>query len=286
MIIFGGTVTLNSLVVYIAYNVDKVLLGRFWGAAALGIYGRAYTLLNLPTNSLHTALGSVAFPALSRVQGDPERFRSYFLRMYSLFLSLALPVTAACALFSDDIVWVLLGPKWSEVAGVFRLLAPTIMAFALIDPFGWVMFAAGRVTQSLKVALMIAPTTIVAYGLGLGHGPQGVAAGFSIAMVVLVAPVISWAKRQTSITTRDVLRTVMQPAVSVLAGVTAALLLWPRLNLVGQPLLRLIANCSVLFSVYLVILLFAFGQGRVYARLLQETGLWPTRWCQTAARGN
>ena len=39
---FGGTVTLNSIVVYVAYNLEKVLLGRFWGAEALGIYGRAY----------------------------------------------------------------------------------------------------------------------------------------------------------------------------------------------------------------------------------------------------
>lgn len=30
---FGGTVTLNSLVVYFAYNTEKILLGRFWGAA-------------------------------------------------------------------------------------------------------------------------------------------------------------------------------------------------------------------------------------------------------------
>ena len=28
---FGGTITLNILVVYIAYNFEKVLLGRFWG---------------------------------------------------------------------------------------------------------------------------------------------------------------------------------------------------------------------------------------------------------------
>src|SRR5262245_36486979 len=32
MIRFGGIVTVNSAVVYAAYNVDKILLGRFWGA--------------------------------------------------------------------------------------------------------------------------------------------------------------------------------------------------------------------------------------------------------------
>ena len=30
-------VTLNSFVVYVAYNTEKILLGRFWGAAPLGL---------------------------------------------------------------------------------------------------------------------------------------------------------------------------------------------------------------------------------------------------------
>ena len=32
MLRFGGTITLNALIVYIAYNFDKFLLGRVWGA--------------------------------------------------------------------------------------------------------------------------------------------------------------------------------------------------------------------------------------------------------------
>jgi len=38
MIRFGGILTMNSLVQYAANNVDKVLIGRFLGVDALGIY--------------------------------------------------------------------------------------------------------------------------------------------------------------------------------------------------------------------------------------------------------
>ena len=93
MLWFGGTITLNSVVVYVAYNVDKVLLGKFWGADALGVYGRAYQLINLPTENLNSTLGSVAFPVLARVQHEPERLRRYFLKGYSLFLTLVMPIT-------------------------------------------------------------------------------------------------------------------------------------------------------------------------------------------------
>src|SRR5678816_2257889 len=134
MIKFGGTMTLNGVIVYVAYNADKVLLGRIWGAETLGLYGRAYQLINIPTDNLNSAVGSVAVSALSRLQDAPERFRSYFLKGYSLLVALTIPITMACALFASDIVVVLLGQKWLGVAPIFRLLAPTMLALALINP--------------------------------------------------------------------------------------------------------------------------------------------------------
>ena len=68
MLRFGGTLSLNGLIVYIANNTDKVLLGRFYGAEVLGIYGRGYQLINIPIENLNSAIGLVAFPALSRIQ--------------------------------------------------------------------------------------------------------------------------------------------------------------------------------------------------------------------------
>lgn len=280
---YGGTVTLNSVVVYVGYNAEKVLLGRLWGAEALGIYGRAYQLVSMPTESLKSAIGLAAFPALSRVQGQPDRFRSLFIRLYSAFLSLSLPITAACALFAEDIVLVLLGSKWQEVTPVFRLLSPTILAFALINPFGWLLYANGRVARSLKIALLIAPVTLVAFALGVAYGPQGVAVAFSAAMLVLVAPVILWSKLDTTVSGRDVLRAVAYPAGSVLIGSGLTFLLWPWVTLIELPLLRLVAACSVLFGGHLVALLVVFRQASVYSRILQQAGLW--RHEETVVRG-
>ena len=107
MLRFGGT-HLEWRGVYVAYNFDKVLLGRFWGADVLGLYGRAYQLINIPTENLNSAIEAVAFSALSRLQNDPVRFRSYFVKAYSLANSLTLPTTVFCTLFADDIVLVFL----------------------------------------------------------------------------------------------------------------------------------------------------------------------------------
>jgi PST family polysaccharide transporter len=96
MLAYGGAITLSNLVSYLATNADKAIIGRFFGAAALGVYGRAYQLINIPIENLNSTMGMVAFPALARVQEDPIRLRNYFLKGYSAFLSLVIPITVAC----------------------------------------------------------------------------------------------------------------------------------------------------------------------------------------------
>lgn len=282
MLLYGGTVTLNSLVVYIAYNADNVLVGRFWGAEALGVYGRAYTLINIPTDSLNSAVGNVAFPALARVRNDPERLRRYFLRGYSLFLAAALPIMASCGLFSEDIIRVFLGPKWTEAAAIFRLLTPVTFAFAVVNPLGWLMMATGYSGRSLKIAFMICPVVIAGYSLGIGAGPRAVAAGFSIAMVALIIPIVLWATHQTFISAKDIAAQVVRPALAVATGVVVAFASTTYISKVEPVFLRLVAESAVLWGTYLVCLLFAMNQKQVYVELARDLGLWRTRTEKTS----
>jgi PST family polysaccharide transporter len=277
MLVMGGTVTLNNVIVYLAWNVDKILIGRFFGAAALGTYGRAYQLINLPTENLNSTLGAVAFPAFSRVQNDPLRLRNYFLKGYGLFLTVVMPITIGCALFSEDIIYVFLGAKWHSAATTFRILSPTTLGFALINPLAWLMIASGRAGRSLKIAFVIAPVVVISYVVGLRGGPNGVAAGFSISLFLLAIPVMLWAIRGTLITSRDLFKAVMTPFISVAVGVVAFWLLRPVLGGVHQRFLRLVLESSVLFGAYFLMMAFAMGKKDEYLDMLRSTNRWPLR---------
>ena len=270
MMRFGATVTLNGVVVYIAYNLEKVLLGRFWGANAIGIYGRAYQLVNVPTDNLNTAAGEVAFSALSRIQNEPSRLRHYFLKGYSLILSLTVPATFVCALFSGDLIAIALGPKWNEAVPVFRLLSPTIAIFALINPFAWLLFATGRVKRSLHVALAIAPLVISGYVAGLRFGPKGVAIGYSVSMALWVIPHIVWCIRGTLITFMDVVKTASAPVVSSLAAASVSMLGVAAFGHAMPTLARLLFSLSIFSLVYLGMLLFIMGQKDLYVGLIRD----------------
>ena len=269
MLQFGGTITLNGLVVYIAYNADKVLLGRFWGADALGIYGRAYQLINIPTENLNSALGPVVFSALSRLQDDPHRLKSYFLKGYSLTLAMTLPIIIACVLFTDDIISIVLGPQWEDAANIFRLLSPTILVFSLINPLSWLLFSTGLVRRSLKIALVITPLVIGAYVIGLPYGPEGVAFAYSAVMTLWVVPHIAWCIHGTMISAWDLWQAVSRPFIS---SIMAAVLVFLMQFFFGEllpPFLRLVIGGTVLFCAYLGILLYVMGHKVFYLELLR-----------------
>lgn len=269
MMRFGGTATLNALVGYVAYNLEKVLLGRFWGAEALGIYGRAYQLLSIPSDNLISAVGNLMFGSLSRIQNDPGRVKKYFLTMYSLLLSLTIPSTLACVLFADDIVFLILGQKWKDVVPLFRLLAPAILAFALINPLYWLSMSIGMAGRCLRINMVLAPLMITAYAMGLPYGLSGVAIAYSAVMTLWVVPHLFWTLHGTMIAPRDLIPAVARPFVSTVVAVALTYLAQAFYGQLLASLPRLILGGGILLLVYLWILLIVMGQKEIYLNILR-----------------
>ena len=269
MMHFGGTLTLNGIVAYVGFNADKVMIGRFLGVDAVGIYGRGFQLINMPIDNLNAAVGEVAFSALSRVQNDPVRLRSYFLKGFSFVLGLTLPITIACGLFADDLVLVLLGPKWRAATEIVRLLAPTIAVMAVINPMGWLISSLGLVRRSLKIALVFSPLMILGCLMGLPYGVTGVAFAYSAVMVLWVVPHVAWCVHGTAISLRDVAATVFRPLASGIvagaAGYAAHLMCGDLL----PPWLRLVLESGVLVVTFFAVLVFVAGQKALYVDLLR-----------------
>jgi len=270
MLHFGGLATCNSFIVYLAWNAEKLLLGRFWGADALGLYGRAFQLVTLPVQQLNTAVTGVAFPALSRIQHDAKRLARSFLRGFSLLISATIPITISCALFAEEIVRVVLGAKWMQAAPIFRLLAPVAVVFAVANPFSWLVMSTGRIGRALSISTATTPLVILGIVLGLSHGPTGVALGYSSAMTLLVIPIAAWSKHGTGITWADLWEATNPPFLSGLLAGGAGLLV--KLTLGGRltPILYLMVGLGLVLSVYAWVLLIVMRQKHVYMDLLSQ----------------
>lgn len=270
MLHFGGTLTANSLVVFLAYNFEKILLGRFLGAETLGLYGRGYQLARLPTDQVTMGIAGVAVASLSRVQNDPQRLCNAFVTIYAAVVSVSIPITVCCAAFSNEIVRFVLGPAWSEAAVILRLLTPAVFVFTLINPLAWLMIASGRVRRSLNIAFLIAPCMILGVILGLRFGPSGVAIAFSTVMVLLAVPIMIWARAGTTITLVDLWKAIMAPLFSgIVAGLIGIMAATP-LRAALPSLLVLLGGSGLIFTVYALVLVFGFGRKDWYHDLLRH----------------
>jgi O-antigen/teichoic acid export membrane protein len=270
MLHFGWMATCNNFVVFLAWNSHNVLLGRFWGADAVGLYGRAYQLATLPVHQLNGAITSVAFPALSRIQDDPERLARSFLRGFSVLASLTIPITISCALFAEEIVRVVLGAKWVEAAPVLRLLAPTVLVFALANPLSWLVISTGRVRRALSITAATTPLVIVGIVLGLSHGPKGVALGYSLAMALLVVPITAWSIHGTRVTWAGLWKAIKQPLLSGLVASAIGLIVKIALGGMLAPIPYLLVGLGLVLGSYAWVLLIAMGQKNLYVDLLMQ----------------
>ena len=109
---FGGYYTGFSVVAHLGRNLDRVLVGYLSGAAAMGLYDKAYRWSIFPVNQLYAPLMNVAISGLSRVRDNAERFRTYYRRGLLPVFAVSMPVLAFCMIEARPAIFVLLGDQW------------------------------------------------------------------------------------------------------------------------------------------------------------------------------
>jgi PST family polysaccharide transporter len=120
---FGGGFTAARIANYVALNGDNMTVGRFLGPAALGYYGRAYSLMSAPAYGFGTVLDAVLFPAMAKVQHDPLRLAAAFRRGVALIALLVLMPSLAIILLAPEVIHVTLGTRWATVVPPFQILS-------------------------------------------------------------------------------------------------------------------------------------------------------------------
>lgn len=112
---FGIKISVIRLGEFAGKNLDTIAVGYVASTASLGLYNRAFFLVNLPVSKyLSNALSTVLFPGFSRLQGDQERVRRVHLSVTRLAAVILLPVCAGMAVAGPEIVRVALGEQWVD----------------------------------------------------------------------------------------------------------------------------------------------------------------------------
>ncbi len=201
---FGANLTASGLLWSLARGLDGLLIGRWFGAEALGLYSRAATLLNRPLEQALAPLEAIFVPTLSRLQGEPERYRRVVFQVYDLLALFSLPFSGMLLALAQPLTLVVLGPKWEAAAPIFAAFTLYALYLPMVMVAGWLLTSQGRGKDFLLMSCCTSSVTVVSYLLGLRFGPVGVAVSFSLSCLLIQLPVVYWiAGRAGLVTARD-----------------------------------------------------------------------------------
>ena len=215
---FGIGASVSGSANYIALNGDNFVVGRWLGAAGLGLYDRAYFLMNLPYTCMANVLSGVMFPALSRAQRDPAALRSTYLVVTELTAMVAAPAMATMAVAAPHLVPALYGGQWTGAVLPLQILCGAGYFRALYHLGGIVAQSAGRVYGELWRQAIYASLVLVGALSGLSYGLAGVACGVAAAIVFMFVATGQLAMQVTHSSWPDYLR--VQVGAVFTAGVT------------------------------------------------------------------
>ena len=180
----GGGITLARVANYLALQGDTFIVGRWLGIEALGFYSRAFSLVGTLGNLLGQAVEKVLFSSMARLQDDPERLRTAYVRGVSLSGLVLLPASALTWVLAPEIIVVFLGRDWLEVVPPFRILAIGL-GLRISTKIGVSLATAtGAVYRNAWRQIGYAVLVLLGAYLGFRWGLSGVAWGVLLALTL------------------------------------------------------------------------------------------------------
>jgi PST family polysaccharide transporter len=272
MLRFGANMMGFTVADFVGRNADSVAIGLTAGAQRLGFYRKALLIYDNLLD-LTVALHAVAAVSLSKLRDDHVELRRLWAKGLRTLSFYAMPAFGIVAVIGNDLIYLVLGERWSFAGILLTLLALRGIPHVVERTLGWLHVAAGRSDRWARWGLLQASVQIIALLIGLPFGPIGVIVAYTLAMYLMFVPTLVYAGRPLGVQALDVARAIWQPMIGTLVavgvGLVLAFVIWPDMS----RLLRLSLSGVSFVVVYLAVVP---GVMRLREPLLIVVKLWGT----------
>ncbi len=221
---FSWYIVVTRVAWYIYSNADFLVAGRVLGQTALGSYNIAWTLARLPIQRITNLVSRVLPSYFSKAQADDATLRHYLLKITEVVLLITLPLSIGVVLLGDELVAVVLGPKWMNAVLPLRILALFVPLRSITIQFAPLLNVRGETRYLMWSNIAAAVYFPAAFYLGSHWGAAGIAAVWPLLYSGWVAPVYRRVFRQVPIGWRTYLAA-LRPAVIASGFMTASVLI-------------------------------------------------------------
>ncbi len=114
------------------YNsLRQLIIGKKYTSDDLAFYDRGEKYPHLIINNVNVSIDSVLLPAMSRVQGDPERVKSMTRRSIQVSTYIMAPLMMGMVFISEPLVRFMITDKWIPCVPFLRIFCITYMFYPI-----------------------------------------------------------------------------------------------------------------------------------------------------------
>ncbi len=199
---FGGKVSIIGFLEFVSSNLDMLAIGQVMGAVLLGLYSRAYMLVNVPMQYLSGSLSRVLLTSFSRIQGDIARIERSFRVSMLVMATILFPVCFGITGAASEIILTLLGEQWKDAIPILRILALSTPFMLLSHIEAVLLEATAHLTIKLYIQLVSIFALCSLFFILLPYGLIGLASAISLRSVGLLMVYTAALKKFLSIPQR------------------------------------------------------------------------------------
>lgn len=185
---FGRRISVSMVALNSYQRLDNFVAGRMLGTSALGFYGTAWELANVPIEKVASLVTTVIPSYLAAVRDQPATLRRYLRGLTEVIALATFPATVGLSLVAHEFVPVIFGHKWDGMIGPLQVLSFYAAFRSIVALLPKVLTATGNVHYVMwndLGALVILP---VAFYVGSYRGTSGIAWSWVIAYPIVVLP--------------------------------------------------------------------------------------------------
>jgi len=229
---FSKWMLINNILIFFSHRSTDLVIGRYVGAPALGIYNVAYEISNLPTTELVFPISRAVFPGYAKMSVRLDELRQGFLDVLAVILLFVIPAGLGILVLAEPLVYVILGEKWVEAIPLIQLLSVFGVLRASVSNTGAVYMALGipKVITFLAFLFLVLMFAALAV-LVPRYGALGAAAAVLFAASVQVPISFVVVSRTLVLPAVAILQTLWRPSVAGLAMM--AIVAWLERHFAG-----------------------------------------------------
>lgn len=142
---FGKWIVLGTAFYFFASQADRLILGKLVTLTALGVYGIAFNLSDIPRSVINAFSYKVGYPFIAKMIHLPlAEFRVQFLRYRGYTLLVGAALLGLMVIWGDQLVLKLYKPAYHEAAWMVPILALGLWHTLLYMTTSPVLLAMGR----------------------------------------------------------------------------------------------------------------------------------------------